>query len=888
MSNNKDYSSIYTMEEFMLNSIAPLYFNMDEINQFNIGLFGYTTHTMADMGDDVSNMVSALHSEITPVTAKQPSTIYANAALYRMDDIYAKPAKLNILLMIGIDELLANLTKEKDTSYIKFDSNTVIDIDGMPFMLANDLIINVKAFKGEYKYIVRYDNVFSNDVADTSSSPYLRSIVVNTELGDMLCISCDVYQMYKIIEEDSIVNNKTINFPKFYINFSDMLANFEVFYRDDDTKDYIQLSKVLKNSAPLETPFCYYTMSDTNELEISFSSRDKYFMPAYNSDIKIEYYTTTGSNGNFDEYVGSLENIEIQLKSDKFSSNSNLKVYAIPQNGAVGGTDSLTLEEIKNKVSVKFATVDTIITEQDLQLYFANLNNVPNVKMLFRKRRDDIFRLFSAFSLYKDRNNTILHTHTLDTSLIPSSLIRFNDDSIVDIIKPGTLFQYKDPSPYSNDYSVIKIDDTNLNSYYINKGRSINNFLFTSPFLINIMHEPTNMVGLYLNSIDDTFSLDYTYNNLNAEDQFIYRDFSIKRNAMKDEDEYEISISIVPSSKLTFDIVDNMGLFTNRIKIMCAFYDNGVETSYIPLDFLTYEAKTNTITFTGYLKTDDYVSLSQKIRCTNVIDINTGKVTTKLIPYLGSIFHINVFTLNETSANNHKYTHLDEYKFFKLSNIYSTIKDDVNLILPYSFIRTSMTYEDDPSSSDGYRINLKELPLVSAEDMLDENKVEDLLKRLNEQYRFLSEAVELLENNFSIDLKFIGTYGKSKMFKTEKDENLDRLNCGINLEIHALAGVDVELLKQRLDMIISDFFDSINVVEDRSIKISNLINILDDQNEVSWLRFNRINDYDANVQVLKNNTPTVTDALADITVADYIPEYVTVRPEDIHLDIVEG
>ena len=207
MSNNKDYSSIYTMEEFMLNSIAPLYFNMDEINQFNIGLFGYTTHTMADMGDDVSNMVSALHSEITPVTAKQPSTIYANAALYRMDDIYAKPAKLNILLMIGIDELLANLTKEKDTSYIKFDSNTVIDIDGIPFMLANDLVINVKAFKGEYKYIVRYDNVFSNDVADTSSSPYLRSIVVNTELGDMLCISCDVYQMYKIIEEDTLYSN---------------------------------------------------------------------------------------------------------------------------------------------------------------------------------------------------------------------------------------------------------------------------------------------------------------------------------------------------------------------------------------------------------------------------------------------------------------------------------------------------------------------------------------------------------------------------------------------------------------------------------------------------------------------------------------------------------
>ena len=90
---NKDYTSVYSIEDFMLNKIAPLYMDKKKISTMNIGLQGYVTHVLSDMSEDISNMVSAAQNESLPNTAKFPSTLYANAALYRIDKILARPAE---------------------------------------------------------------------------------------------------------------------------------------------------------------------------------------------------------------------------------------------------------------------------------------------------------------------------------------------------------------------------------------------------------------------------------------------------------------------------------------------------------------------------------------------------------------------------------------------------------------------------------------------------------------------------------------------------------------------------------------------------------------------------------------------------------------------------
>ena len=177
---------------------------------------------------------------------------------------------------------------------------------------------------------------------------------------------------------------------------------------------------------------------------------------------------------------------------------------------------------------------------------------------------------------------------------------------------------------------------------------------------------------------------------------------------------------------------------------------------------------------------------------------------------------------------------------------------------------------------------------MSAYDLQEDSNFEDIVGLLKTQYSYFTEVVPKLENSYSIDLKFIGTYGKSKLFNTELEDLLDSISCKIEFNIYPFSGVDTEILRNRINIIISDYFDSINITGDKSIKVSNLMQQIDSVDEVDYLKFVRINNYDSNVQVLINNTPEITDSGYNAaSELNFIPEYVTIRPEDIILNIIE-
>ena len=881
----KNYTSIYNIEEYILKNIMPLYFNQEEINTINIGLQGQMTHMISDATEDLSNMVTAVYTEMTPNTAVLPSTIYSNAALYRVDDIFAVPAELNILFMIREEELINNSEVVSSGTQFVLDRDTVINIDGLDFMFDNDIIIHMKNYKGTMKYIVRYSDDYTNSLSNDLTSPYLQTIKFSYEDGSYLGIYTKVRQVSKYTHEESIINNQSINFPRINITFDEHLAGFEVFYKSIDSDKYIQLSKVLKNSAPLETPFCYYTMEDEKEFEITFSSRERYFTPDFNAEIRVEYYTTKGLDGNFEKFTGNLDDIEISLKTTRYPNNGKLICVAIPQNGAIGGLNSLTFDELKNKVMLKFSTIGTIITENDLQLYFADINDMQNIKMLFKKKRDDIYRLFSAFSYYVNRSNIVMHTHTLNSYINTELLDRVVDDSVCDIIKPGTIFEYRYPDEVGNtDVTICKNQNiTNFTNY-----DHPSKYIYTNPFLINIMHEPNNVVGLYLNSIDSSIPMSYTYTSIDAENQFLCSSFKVERNALKGDDSYEFRLVIAPATALTIDVVDKLGNFLDNIVTKVIFMDGGEDIGYIDLDFFSYTSKIGTVEFVGRLKTDDCLTISEKIRCTNLKDMVTGEEITRVIPYLNTECKVCIFSKEESSAKyEHQYTHLENLIDYRLTNIYTTMENKLNLVLPFSFIRTFMEYEQSDNVY-GYNINLSEVPLVSAYDLQEESNFEDIVALLKTQYNYFTEVVPKLENSYSIDLKFIGTYGKSKLFNTELEDLLDSINCKIEFNIYPFSGVDTEILRNRINIIISDYFDSINITGDKSIKVSNLMQQIDSVDEVDYLKFVRINNYDSNVQVLINNTPEITDSGYNAaSELNFIPEYVTIRPEDIILNIIE-
>ena len=275
---NKDYTSVYSIEDFMINKIAPLYMDKDKISTLNIGLQGYVTHLLADMGEDLSNMVRAAQNEALPNTAKFPSTIYSNAALYRIDKIFATPATLNVLFLIREEDLLSFSTQVDDMSVFKLSWKTQITINELPFMFEDDITISSYYYKGELIYIAKYNRLFENELS-VDSSPYIRTMRIQGPDGLYLALNVKLLQVNKLSSSLDLVGNRSIHFPKIPIVYSNGLANFEVFYRGPGEKEFVQLKKLLKDSAPIDDPFCFYTFANSNELEITFSSRDKYFTP---------------------------------------------------------------------------------------------------------------------------------------------------------------------------------------------------------------------------------------------------------------------------------------------------------------------------------------------------------------------------------------------------------------------------------------------------------------------------------------------------------------------------------------------------------------------------------------------------------------------------------
>lgn len=883
MADKKNYSSIYNIKDFVRYTIMPKYWDMSQINDLNVGLLGMVTECESNNLEDALNTTTTYIKESFPNTAMMPSTIYDLAALFKMNNLFATPASMDIILLINENDIKKHMAASGDLYKFYIDSDLSIDVEGVQYMLDYDVIIQAKPYKKDFVYTSLYDFNYRNSLNLDTQTPYIKNIRYSGEEGKFLGLFVKVHQVNKTTYEEPLISNNIINYPKFQIEYEDMLGNFEVYYKEIGTDNYIQLTKVLKNSPPLEVPFCYYTFLDQNKIEISFSSKDRYFQPKFGSDVRIELFTTLGEKGNFELYKGN--NVTVIPQSTQYSYNNNLIMYAIPQTESEHGIDDLEFDGLKSLVCEKYATINTITTESDLYYSFANSKYKTGLDIIFRKKRDDAFlRLFSAFTLFKDSFGEIYHTNTLDLTLANSSDKPLFDSSGEMFIKPGSLFKYADGETTK---SISQIPGKTINDL---AEFTDEEFIFTNPFLISIISRPSTVVGYYLNSIDEKILVNYTYMNEDSPNQFICNMLHIKRNALQGENKYKITVAIGTSGELTVNAFNDGGLFMNRIKVQLVIDDNGEHSVYIPFKFVTFDKESNVFMFEGEIETDDVVTVSEKIRCLNVYDFNTHEKVTKIVPYDKIISHIQVFVEDENPIA-HEYMTIPGLENTTHCNSYSTIDNNLKLLLPFHFIRSTLVYEDIPGeSNDKYRIAIKQIPMVSARDIILQGKFPDLMDRLVRGFNFISDTLILMHNNFSIDLKFIGTYGRAEMFELVDRHKLDRLDCRITFDVKFYQGVDQPALINKIKEYIQEYFEEINVRSegDMSVKVSNLIQQVENTfDEVDYLIFKGINDYSPLVQVLINKGPVNPNALSNVNIYNFIPEYVTMRLSDIFINPID-
>ena len=612
--NVKTYTNAAEIVNYWLKHVNPLYFNMDNVNTYRAGTLGLITDLMATTTEDVTHGVMLARREFYPNTAQYLKSLYTHAASRFMDAPMATPATANILLMIQQSDILKYGTDDGDLHTFVLDDTFIAYVDDIPFMLDYPItILSVKKENGKYAHTTHYDFYINNSLS-TDAERYLPNKVMNYKSTDYLIISAQMRQIRKTYKSQLVTSNTIVNTVTMDFTYDGNLANFEIFYTENDSSARVQLEKRMADSGVSRNPFCWYTLVDDTTIRITFPA-NVYFTPKLNSTISIEIATTLGTGGNFDSYESDIVS---ENNSSRYSYNTQVPIFGTVDGASSGGEDLISKEDFRSEVMRAYCTNYTYITTNDLQMYFDQLMINTEDRFKFTQKRDDAFiRLYGAFVLMKDEASNVIPTNTLDVILDPlpdaGDFDIYSDAVHRYIIKPGSLFTYShgEGEKYFIKRVHGKVLSDDLSSYDSENGHwscskcgyeytgetpfqeIINDetneyvcpecgaaktdfiedrFIFSNPYLITVSTD-TFIAGYFMNSVEDHYSLSYTAVNDQSIVQFIAKHFKIERNAIAGENFYRFSVAISPSVE-----IDSSTIFEERDESIAAKHNGYVES----------------------------------------------------------------------------------------------------------------------------------------------------------------------------------------------------------------------------------------------------------------------------------------------------------------------
>lgn len=875
----KKYTSLYDIKDFALNTLGPKYFPEDVIEGYNVGLLGYSLDLMTNTTEDMFNTVPIVANEMFPNLAQMPNSIYNYASLFQENNLLATPAVMECILLLPLDSLLEHSEVGTDGTYRRFilDQRTSVHVENHRFILDYDIMITMRPYRKEYIITCSYLREYNNSIS-TIVNPYIKYQKYNYNGTKYIALLVKMKRCDKHEFVTRIIDNDRINVTTIQVPFTDQLAGFEVFYRESTYDKYTQLQKRIVNSKAIKDPFCYYKLKTNQLLEITFTTRENYFKPLFNSELKVEYYTTDGSEGNFDLYTG--HNVEVYRNYEKYENNSRVPVIAIVESASTTGTDTPDLLELRDRVADCFATVDSYTTESDLQRHFNSFDVLNDVRVNFIKKRDDIFdRLYTAFSISKDSYGSYYKTNTLQLKIYNSQFDHQFEQSDRKLLKPSNVFIYDGNSTNS----IIKIeDDEILDLSFSNK------FIYQNPFLVTITNN--GMVGYYLNNINDKIELDYEYVNDSSMVQFICNNLYVYRSSLSGDNSYKFKVHLTATDMdIESPMIDENGNDTGRVRVVLSFlFKNGKEAGYIECTKTSFEQEGLKYVFEGEVTTDDFISDTETVRLYGLKDINDGSDRVTMVPMTD--LKMNIYTFFEYDDNNqrHNYTHLPEFQNTTLTNKYTTEETRVELITPLNMLKSHMSWEKDDYGTN--YILIKDFPVMKWTERVTQEDIDEFdrfMSILSAQYNYMNEIMSKKTNNYSVDMKFYNTYGRSNNFVIgEEQEVLNHVNCTLELKVYPYVKAEGAQLVQDMKIFIKDYFESINRETNEGIFISNLIQELENTFPgIRYLKFVSLNGYDNDYQSIENTAVDVTTLNKNQRIL-FVPEYLNIELDDIIIDLL--
>lgn len=436
----RDYVDTYSVKDFAVNEVMPKYFPDITPSNLTTGATGMFTELIATTVEDSFNTGSSLVAEAFPTRAKMESSIYANAAVFQLSNAFADAGRCKFIIALAEKDIKQNFQHKDGSSYSYFylDKETKFYVNGIPFILDYDIEIRAmyRETRKKWVYSAKYlMDEYTNSVS-LIKDPY---VMLYNYADGKIALVVELRQYIRSIRYESIIDNATINYPTISVGYSGKLLGFDVLYKAPGDSGYnTQLATKVIYSMPSKDPFCYFKVTGSNSFELSFTTKDSYFQPEFNSELMIIVYTTEGIDGNFEYYDG--DNISIS-KGDKYDYEYSWMIAAKPISGSTGGKERMDIEALQELTVEGYSTANALNTEHDLQQYFKNYKHrYGNEVLIMKKRNDAVELLFSAF-MYIKKNDYIFPTNTLtlDTNI---QYLDYKDGGFYNM-DPGFLFGYK-------------------------------------------------------------------------------------------------------------------------------------------------------------------------------------------------------------------------------------------------------------------------------------------------------------------------------------------------------------------------------------------------------------------------------------------------------------
>lgn len=320
---------------------------------------------------------------------------------------------------------------------------------------------------------------------------------------------------------------------------------------------------------------------------------------------------------------------------------------------------------------------------------------------------------------------------------------------------------------------------------------------------------------------------------------------------------------------------------------------------YIPMTLEEYDEGSDVYTFSAYLSTNDIMNDDGRLEIIGGFSNIDG--TDKELNKDGEVegyrnlyvsidptdcrATISTFIRYDDANYKHTYSNYDYLKTHTLTNSYKTNSETFDFLTPIKFIRSVLKMnkivvgEGEESHSE-LVYNMSEVPLVRSNWIKSEGNVFDLVNMIRRRYDHLYQTYDLLENNYSIDMKFFNTYGKSRFFKIGIKDDMETL-YKVNIVLHF--GVKLNMLspyeefKSRFIAYVRSYIESFNDVDNRgnSIYIMDLISAINnDFPEIERLEYYGVDNY--SVARAQNIESISQDEIRQIGYYGYIPEFINV------------